>query len=325
MEKIEDNQLTGNDIQKEMMDLIGTIDSTLPQIKDSISNLKKTISSSKPSNQKGLSILDVKNNMMLMYLSNLMHIILKKCKGESIQGDQAIERLTEIRIVLERIFPIESKLKYQIHKLIKTATTGTIDENDPSRFRANPADMEDEEDSADSDEEDDDDGNDGRGAASKRKSGIYVPPKLAAMHYDEDDSKAAKQEKLLERARKHALNSSVVQEMREEILDAPKEVGQANTFKRKQSARQREREEYEESYLTRLPIKSKEKQRSRALMTEGMLGSELTHFEDISVLDPTSERRPPLERRGNQRGRSHQEKVLNRRSANIIEFVLEVL
>lgn len=296
MDEIEANKHTECDVQNEMMNLIGTIDSTVPQIKDSLSNLRNMISSSKSSTQKGLSILDVKNNMMLMYLSNLMHIILKKCSGNSIQGDQSIERLVEIRTVLERIRPIEHKLKYQIDKLIKTATTGTIDENDPSRFKANPADMEGVDDSAESGEDDgDEDVNDGSRGAGKRKSGIYVPPKLAAMHYDEDDSKAAKQEKLLERARKHALNSSIVQEMREEILDAPKEVGQANTFKIKQSARQREREEYEESYFTRLPTKRVEQHRSKALMTEGNLGTELTHFEDISVLDPNSERRPALD------------------------------
>lgn len=48
------------------------------------------------------------------------------------------DRLVEIRTVLERIRPIDHKLKYQIDKLVKAAVTGTADANDPSQFRANP-------------------------------------------------------------------------------------------------------------------------------------------------------------------------------------------
>lgn len=51
------------------------------------------------------------------------------------------ERLIEIRTVLERIRPIDQKLKYQIEKFVKISLTGTSDKNDPSRFRANPANM----------------------------------------------------------------------------------------------------------------------------------------------------------------------------------------
>jgi len=45
----------------------------------------------------------------------------------------------EIRTVLERIRPIDHKLKYQIDKLVKASVTGSIDSKDPSNFKANPA------------------------------------------------------------------------------------------------------------------------------------------------------------------------------------------
>lgn len=37
------------------------------------------------------------------------------------------------------------------------------------------------------------------------KSDIYVPPKLSAVHYDVDDTKAERNRKQLERAKKRAL------------------------------------------------------------------------------------------------------------------------
>lgn len=49
--------------------------------------------------------------------------------------------MVECRTVIERVRPIEHKLKYQIDKLVRTAVTGVGAENDPARFRANPENM----------------------------------------------------------------------------------------------------------------------------------------------------------------------------------------
>lgn len=40
---------------------------------------------------------------------------------------------------------------------------------------------------------------------SKEATGVYVAPKLSAVHYDGDDSKAERTRKQMERARKRAL------------------------------------------------------------------------------------------------------------------------
>lgn len=41
--------------------------------------------------------------------------------------------------------------------------------------------------------------------ASTASGGVYVPPKLSAVHYDGEDSKAERSRKQMERARKRAL------------------------------------------------------------------------------------------------------------------------
>lgn len=126
------------------------------------------------STDQGLSFLEMKYNMLLSYLINLTYIILRKCSGEKIEADPCIERLTEIRTVLEKIRPIDSKLKYQIDKLVKTAVAGS-NVNDPTMFKANPEEMvgSGESDSA----------SEGEDADKKTAKGIYVPPKLSAHHY----------------------------------------------------------------------------------------------------------------------------------------------
>lgn len=45
---------------------------------------------------------------------------------------------------------------------------------------------------------------------TKENSGVYVPPKLSAVHYDGEDSKAERARKQMERARKRALKYELI-------------------------------------------------------------------------------------------------------------------
>ncbi|VVC43771.1 Sas10/Utp3/C1D [Cinara cedri] len=235
---------------------------------------------------KGISLLEVKCHTLISYLSDLTHIILKKCQFQSIKDDPSIERLVEQRTVLERIRPLEFKIKYQIDKLVKTALSGSVDPNDPDRFRATIEGLADAD--ADDCEEDNESDIDKAVSHSKKKSkdGIYVAPKVTAVPYDGDESRAVKRQKELERAKKRALQSSVMQELREEYADTPVEM-QINTvgLKNKQSNYDKERQKYEEDYFTRLPVTKKDKHRAKQIssITLGKLGKEVTRFEDISA------------------------------------------
>ena len=51
---------------------------------------------------------------MVDYLSNLTYVMLRKSFGQSLEDDPSIERLVENRTVLEKMRPIEKKLKYQV-------------------------------------------------------------------------------------------------------------------------------------------------------------------------------------------------------------------
>lgn len=74
----------------------------------------------------GLSFLEVKNHMLLSYITNLTYLMYQKLNGKKIEFDSSIDRLVETRTVLEKMRPIDQKLKYQIDKLLTSATTGNI-------------------------------------------------------------------------------------------------------------------------------------------------------------------------------------------------------
>nr|CAD7423137.1 unnamed protein product [Timema monikensis] len=193
------------------------------------------------------------------------------------------DRLVEIRTVLEKMRPIDHKLKYQIDKLVKTAITGSTNSQDPSNFRANPANMisklGEEEVSESGSEQEEPTG------AKQDRTGVYVPPKLAAVHYDGDENKTDRQQRILERAKKRALNTSMIQELREEYLDTPMEITHESSKRAVLSHQRREREEYEENYFTRLPLTKQDRHKSRRMTTLGTLGQELTQFGDLRALE----------------------------------------
>lgn len=58
--------------------------------------------------------------------------------------------------------------------------------------------------------------------------------------------------------------------MKEECLDIPTEITEGSRAQQMLTRAQKEKEEYEEAYLTRLPVTKAEKHRQRKLTTLGM-------------------------------------------------------
>ncbi|XP_043252023.1 neuroguidin isoform X2 [Colletes gigas] len=266
--------------------LLGEMNANVLQVNQLVDNMLIRVKNGEISTDNGLSFLEMKYHMLISYLINLTYVVLRKCSGERIEGDPSIDRLIEIRTVLEKIRPIDHKLKYQIDKLVKTAVTGTTNNDDPSNFKANPDALIAKIDSIDEESDSDQDGEvDGFKSTQSRKSNIYVPPKLAAVHYDGDETVAEKVRKAGERARRRAVSGAVLRELKEEYLDAPIEDTHGLSEKQVSLGRENKRKiEYEETYMTRLPVTKQEKHRRRQMTTLGTLGEEITSFGESSTV-----------------------------------------
>ncbi|XP_028037352.1 neuroguidin [Bombyx mandarina] len=254
------------------MKLLKEMNVNVQQVSQLVDNMLVRVKNGELSTDKGLSFLEMKYQMLLSYLINLTYIVLRKCSGERIESDPSIDRLIEIRTVLEKIRPIDSKLKYQIDKLVKSAVVGAVSEDDPQTYRANPNNLVSK---IDNSEEESSETSDVEGKKEKVKSNIYVPPKLAAVHFDEV-SRTEADKKMKEKSKKQFLNSSVMRELREEYSEAPLEVSSGNHIKQSISKYEQEKTEYEENYLTRLPVTKAEKNRRKKVTTVGMLADEIT-------------------------------------------------
>lgn len=284
------------------------------QVSDVVGSMLQRVKTGEISTEHGLSFLEIKYHMLLNYLINLTYVVLRKCSGKTvyfclysqdvlynvayfilgqkIEKDPSIDRLIELRTVLEKIRPIDFKLRYQIDKLVKTAVTGTTNSSDPLNFKANPNNLmsqlnnNDSEDDETSDEEPEDTSFKKKKKKAKEHDGDeaeigkYVPPRQTAMPYD-DETAAEKQEKIRDRAKKRAMNSQLVDEWKEEFLDTPVEVAGGSRAQLMVSKALKEKEKYEEDYFVRLPMTKAEQHRQKKLSTMGSLGDELTRFDGI--------------------------------------------
>nr|CAG4651473.1 EOG090X0IJO [Simocephalus serrulatus]SVE94612.1 EOG090X0IJO [Simocephalus serrulatus] len=248
---------------------LNDIKTIVNQVNQMVRNVINRVQNKELPTAQGMSFLDVKNQLLLKYLMNLNCVILKKVSGEPINGSPSIERLVEIRTYLERMRPVEHKLRYQIEKLLKIATAGKFEENDPLQFKANPNNLISkvgDEDSSDEEEEN-----------ARKKTGVYVPPRLVPMKYDGDETADQRASKVAEKVRRHALSSSAMQGLKEEFMDTPVEIveSSANISKMNIARERQERQEYEETYFTRLPYTRQERHSSRQQYSSKALTSEL--------------------------------------------------
>ncbi|XP_026538868.1 neuroguidin [Notechis scutatus] len=251
-----------------------------------IQHLMQKIRAGDYSTEKGLSFLDVKDHLLLLYIQDLSHLMLEKTLGRSVANHPALLRLVETRTVLEKMRPIEQKLKYQVDKLVKAVVTGGLAEDDPLKYKPNPDNLVSKlSDSEDGEEEEDVGGTTKKPGKEASKGGIrkYIPPRLVPVHYNETEME--KEKKMAEQAKKRALSSSIIRELKEQYSDAPEEIREGrHAHTARQNREDEHRTNYEESMMVRLNVTRKEKARRRQGGVFSSQLSSLTHFGDISAL-----------------------------------------
>ncbi|XP_026518477.1 neuroguidin-like, partial [Terrapene carolina triunguis] len=162
--------------------LLGSLQEQVVGVTAHVQGLLQRVRAGAFPTEKGLSFLELKAQLLLFYLQDLAQLVLEKTSGRSLVAQPAVLRLAELRTVLEKMRPIEQKLRYQVDKLVKAAVTGAVGDDNPLRFKPDPGNMM----SKLSDEEEAD-GTEGKAAGKKplAKGGVrkYVPPRLVPVHY----------------------------------------------------------------------------------------------------------------------------------------------
>ena len=96
-----------------------------------------------PSTAAGNSLYELKNKLLLAYLLRLVHVVRLRVSGQSIAEEPSVDEMNEIRVVLERIRPIEKRIKYSVDKLLAAPAdaSAAASKHDPLQYRPNPLDL----------------------------------------------------------------------------------------------------------------------------------------------------------------------------------------
>ncbi|CAG9577163.1 conserved hypothetical protein [Leishmania major strain Friedlin] len=83
-----------------------------------------------PSDKNLVSFLETKVQLMLSYCMHVTFYLLLKLEGRKVAGHPVIDHLVEIRVYLEKMWPLEEKLQYSLNRLISGKSTAAAHLNE---------------------------------------------------------------------------------------------------------------------------------------------------------------------------------------------------
>ena len=252
--------MTTEDLPSELNVILETISSAL-------SSTSSALPTSIPSTPNGLSLFDLKNYLLLSYIQDLSLLTLSKLNNptftlQTTESQNIIWNLIQERIHLEKgVAPLETKIGYQIRKLIRSAEDSQTTQKDESlRFKPNPSALV-------------------SAAPESTTTGVYKPPRISSTTLPTTRSEdGPRRNKVLEEfISSSSLNSAPTP--LPSIGSNVAGIGARNAYK---TTRNNDVQQYEEENFIRLPAnigKEKRKDRKERGGMEGFGG------EDWSGLD----------------------------------------
>ncbi|KAI6129093.1 hypothetical protein EV401DRAFT_1853075 [Pisolithus croceorrhizus] len=246
---------------------------SMASVRELIQSLRDKQASSDVTNMTdGISLLSWKHHLMLSYIQSLVLLCARRAVGDPMEdrtppsnpfsttdrdsrgsgiGD-LVDSMIEGRVVLEKIRVMESRMRYQIEKLVRMADESpkAVTE-DPLAFRPNPQNFVNNEQL---------DGGSGEDADEKaQEDGIYRPPKLAPMPYVETASdKRSKRQPVPK-----TLSSLIHQDPSRPHVESTSGLSFTPALASDRAREIQRMTEFEEDNFTRLVMKRKDARRRR--------------------------------------------------------------
>ncbi|CBK25017.2 uncharacterized protein [Blastocystis hominis] len=256
----------------EVLSILTDITTQLPNLQSQIEKLNSLVQSFPSSFTNGLSILDLKSQFLLSYNEYLLVYMVMKLEGIDLQSHPLFESLVRFRTLLEKLDPLELKMKTEIDNVLNPQTDSSS--LNPLTFKPNLDDL----DSA----SDSDSDSDKPSPSSSSKKQLYVPPKIAAVPYSERD--AAKDEHRREQLRDKIASNAFISELRDEISDRPRTINMRSTGDLSLDRELKERKDFEESNFVRVNRTREQKKRERQASLALQRGQKIGEFDEFDSL-----------------------------------------
>ncbi|KAJ1439404.1 Sas10/Utp3/C1D family-domain-containing protein [Ochromonadaceae sp. CCMP2298] len=268
----------------------------LVELKTRLVSLREHSSKAPPPVEDDVSdYLEVKQQLLVSYCTNLLFYLMLKARGVSVQHHPVMAQLLKLRYVMEKMRPLDGKLKYQIDRLVQLADLSVEDRskqddllrpnpftlltNDGSGKSKKSKSKKGEEEDEEQDNEDDEYGDD----EEADKGEVYRAPKRNATPYKESEREVDKREARMERQRAKLKRSELMDTLREEFGSAPETsassglgIKSGDMLKLQEEAQ--ERTNFEEERFVRLTVSRKDKKDIKKRTTES---SRLDNFDSM--------------------------------------------
>jgi hypothetical protein len=242
-------------IVSELKELVHDLKNRIVPLQDFV----RKISASHQVNDDIVEYLEVKQQVLMSYCVNVIFYLYMKAQGKSVQNHPVMKQLLKLRYVMEKMRPLDGKLKHLIDRLVQ------VSELSPSELRAqqqtdllrpNPSALlanasssssskkksKKQQDSDDEDEEEeeevdprggkkqssrsryaaeDDDEYDNDEDVSAGGAGLYKVPKRTAVPYKQSETEMDRREQRLEKQKSKLKRSELMETLREEFGSAP--------------------------------------------------------------------------------------------------------
>lgn len=260
-----------------------TISLLKPKINSMVENIKKKDYEL----QYGLSFFESKQDMLLIYLSNILFYCLSKiCGSKSIEDLHYIKDNIKLSSIIERIKIIETKLQYQIKKITNIDTSKNINERNLSnemdlkpkiltlgnnerkktvknKNKINESKEKDVEEKEEEEiiEENENSNKEKEIKSFKNQKNIikkldgtkdnYYKVKCDEIDFYENKEEKMKRKRQLERDREKIRNSEIIKDLRNEISEKPVNYDDNDTYLNRYI---KEKEKYENEHFVNLQI-----------------------------------------------------------------------
>ena len=302
----------------ELLRILESLQSKLKELrKQTVKPMIKEAKEGKLPTQEGMSFLELKSHLLLQYLQHLVFFIM--CKVS--RGDQSerlmsvTKQLVYLRTVMEKLKPLEKKLKYQIDKLVKLAhhmskSTAAADKTQEEGDVAEEAQLMTRDEFGDEVPVDMSDvgmpseggvdplsfrpnpsallastDSSSGGGLDTSSTGVYRAPRITSTQLDDHERAVYRRNKALKRAQDRAASSDYLQYVRGELSERPEEI--ALELDERPDQEQMERTDYEERNLLRLTDTRKDKARKKekARLAKSSLLGLAGEFDDFRDFD----------------------------------------
>eukprot|EP01130_Rhizamoeba_saxonica_P009165 TRINITY_DN3724_c0_g1_i1.p1 TRINITY_DN3724_c0_g1~~TRINITY_DN3724_c0_g1_i1.p1 ORF type:complete len:585 (+),score=188.66 TRINITY_DN3724_c0_g1_i1:15-1769(+) len=260
--KAEKLEIIVND-SPELLGLLDSFKTNIEELRERIQPLLQKIKNNELQTSNGVSYLEVKFHLLLSYCTNICYYLLCKADGKPVKDHPVIDHLVHTRVIIEKLAPLDNKLKYQIDKLLKIAALGSSEGLNEGALKHKPNLKKFV----------------NKGEVEEDPDAKYVVQKRMAVRYDDDFER---DERKKERAIKRAKNSRMAKLIMEQYGDAPEKY--KFEAKDKKALENEEIERYEEDNMIRVnrPKKS-DKKKSKPQFMDAL--ADLERYASLTALD----------------------------------------